>query len=131
MSDAPAIGSSRTRARGAVLDLERRPRVARAAAGTRDQLDLQVELVALLEHALDVAPLQADEAAYVVLHPLFLLAPRSMTTQSLVRAADVSIRPSIPLLQQDPSFSPAPTGRLSAHDACVFGHAHGGQDRAA
>jgi hypothetical protein len=56
----------------------------------RDQLDLEVELVANLDHALHLEPFQADEAAKVTLHPLFLLAPRSMTTQSLQRAADVS-----------------------------------------
>jgi hypothetical protein len=32
----------------------------------------------------------------VILHPLFLLTPRFRTTQSLLRAADVSIRVSIP-----------------------------------
>jgi hypothetical protein len=59
------------------------------AARPRDQLDLEVEPVALLDDALHPEPLQAHEAAKVTLHPLFLLAPRSMTTQSLVRAADV------------------------------------------
>ncbi len=33
---------------------------------------------------------QADEAAKVLLHPLFLLAPQYMTTQSVEGAADVS-----------------------------------------
>jgi hypothetical protein len=74
----------------AVLDLERRAPAARAAASARDQLDLEVEPVALLDHSLHLEPLKADEAANVVPHPLFLLAPQFMTTQSLERAADVS-----------------------------------------
>jgi hypothetical protein len=37
-------------------------------------------------------PLQPDEAGSVVLHPLFLLAPRSLDHASLRRAADVSLR---------------------------------------
>jgi hypothetical protein len=47
----------------AVLDHERRPAAARSAAGPRDQLDLEVEPVALLDHALHLEPLQTDEAA--------------------------------------------------------------------
>jgi hypothetical protein len=74
----------------AVLDVERGAPAARATAGARDQLDLEVELVALLDHALHLEPLKADEAAKVIPHPLFLLAPRSMTTQSLKVTADVS-----------------------------------------
>jgi hypothetical protein len=61
-----------------------------AATGARDQLDLEVELVSPLDHALYLEALQADEAANVVLHPLFLLAPQFMTTRSLEGAADVS-----------------------------------------
>ena len=56
----------------------------------RDRLDLEVEPVAHLDHSLHLDPLNTDEVANVVLHPLFLRAPRSMATQSLVRAADVS-----------------------------------------
>ena len=74
----------------AVLDLERRAAAARAAAGPRGQLDLEVEPVAHLDHALHLEPFQPDETGKVVLHPLFLLAPRSMTTQSLKGTADVS-----------------------------------------
>jgi hypothetical protein len=55
-----------------------------------DQLDLEVELVPRLDHAVDLEALATDEAAKVTVHPLVLLAPRSMTTQSLVRGADVS-----------------------------------------
>jgi hypothetical protein len=75
----------------------------------------EVEPVALLDNALHLEPLQTDKAANVVPHPLFLLAPRSMTTRSLKGAADVSSpSPSPPLLQQDPSFRPARRGRYSA-----------------
>jgi hypothetical protein len=49
--------------------------------------------------------LKTDEAAKVILHPLFLPASRSMTTQSLMRAVDVST-PSTPVLQQDPKTGP-------------------------
>jgi hypothetical protein len=49
----------------------------------------QVEPVALVDNPLHLEPLKAAEAANVVLHPLFLLAPRSLTTRSLKRAADV------------------------------------------
>jgi hypothetical protein len=48
----------------------------------------------------------------VILHPLFLLAPRSMTTQSLLRAADVSPKPSTPFRQQDPQVQAEPTAFL-------------------
>lgn len=74
----------------ALLDVDRRPPAAGAAARPRDQLDLEVEPVANLDHTLHLEPVQADEAAKVTLHPLFLLAPRSMTTRSLKGAADVS-----------------------------------------
>jgi hypothetical protein len=47
-------------------------------------------MLRLSSSALHLEPLKTDEAANVVPHPLFLLAPRSMTTQSLVRAADAS-----------------------------------------
>jgi hypothetical protein len=94
-AEAPRTGTPRDRQvahphNRALLDLQRRAPAARTAATARDQLDLEVEPVALLDHARHLEPLQADEAAKVVLHTLFLLAPRSMTTQSLVRAADVS-----------------------------------------
>src|SRR5919199_3177331 len=55
---------------------------------------------------LHLEAVQADEAANVALHPLFLLAPRFTITQSLVRAADVSLpTPSTPAFQQDPLFN--------------------------
>ena len=63
---------------------------AMAPTRARDQLDLEVEPVAHLKDAPYLEPLHADEAANVVLHPLFLLVPRSMTTRSLKGAADVS-----------------------------------------
>jgi hypothetical protein len=75
---------------GAILDVDRAAPAARATPGERDQLDLEVEPVAPLDNALHLKALETDEAAKVILHPLLLLAPRSMTTQSLVRAADVS-----------------------------------------
>jgi hypothetical protein len=59
-------------------------------AGRGDQLDLEVEPLAPLHDAPHLEALQTDEAAKVILHPPFLLAPRSMTTQSLVKAADAS-----------------------------------------
>jgi hypothetical protein len=93
----------------ALLDLDRRAAAPGAAAGTRDQLELEVEPAAHLNDALHLEPLEPDEAANVVVHPLFLLAPQFMTTRSLEGAADVSIRPSTPFVQQDPSFRPAPT----------------------
>jgi hypothetical protein len=57
----------------AVPDVERGAPAARATAAARDQLDLEVEPVALPERALHLEPLQADEAAKVIPHPLFLL----------------------------------------------------------
>jgi hypothetical protein len=61
-----------------------------AQSSTGDQLDLEVEPVAYLHDALYLEALQADEAANVVPHPLFLPAPQFMTTRSLEGAADVS-----------------------------------------
>src|SRR5919199_6261893 len=69
-----------------LLDLERCPSAVRAAARAGDQLDLEVELVANLDHSLHLEAVKTDEAGSLIRHPLFLLAPRSMTTQSLVRA---------------------------------------------
>jgi hypothetical protein len=40
----------------------------------------------------------------VVLHPLFLLAPQFMTTRSLVRAADVSLRPRLRWFSETPNL---------------------------
>jgi hypothetical protein len=95
----------------ALLHLERAPPAAGAQAGPRDQLDFEVEPVANLDNALHHEPFQPDETGKVILHPLLLLAPRSMTTQSLQRAADVSFsRPSTPAVLQDPVFQPALTG---------------------
>src|SRR5919199_3882311 len=74
----------------ALLDVEGAAPAARAACGSRHQLDLEVELVATLDEGLHLEAVQADEAANVALHPLFLLAPRFTIPQSLVRAADVS-----------------------------------------
>lgn len=73
----------------ALLDRERGAPATGATTGARDQLNLEVELVANLDDALDFEPFEPDETGKVILHPLFLLAPRSMTTQSLQRAADV------------------------------------------
>jgi hypothetical protein len=73
-----------------LLDLQRRAPAVGAAAGPRDQLDLEVEPVAPLDYALHLEPLKTDEATNVVPHPLFPLAPRAMTTRSLKGAADVS-----------------------------------------
>jgi hypothetical protein len=49
-----------------------------AAGGAREQLDLQVELLAGPLHLGHDKAIQPDEAGSVVLHPLFLLAPRSL-----------------------------------------------------
>jgi hypothetical protein len=51
------------------------PRAMRALSGSRDQLDLEVELITVLDDALHPEPVQADEAANVILHPLLLLTP--------------------------------------------------------
>ena len=64
---------------------------------------LEVEPVALLDNALYLEPFQPDETGKVVLHPLFLLAPRSVTTQSLKGTADVSL-----LAPQPRPFSKTP-----------------------
>jgi hypothetical protein len=61
-----------------------------AAGGAREQLDLQVKLLAGPLHLGHDKAIQPDKAGSVVLHPLFLLAPRSQTTRSLRGAADVS-----------------------------------------
>jgi hypothetical protein len=95
-----------------LLDLQRRAAAARAAAGPRDQLDLEVEPVALLDYALHPEPLETDDAANVVLHPLFLLAPRSMTTRSLKGQRMSLPKPSTPFHQQDPPTSTEPSRRL-------------------
>jgi hypothetical protein len=74
----------------AVLNIERGAPAARAAAGARDQLDLEDEPVAQLNNPRHLEPLKADEATNVVPHPLFLPAPQFMTTRSLEGAANVS-----------------------------------------
>jgi hypothetical protein len=55
-----------------------------------DQLNLEVEPAARLENGLHLEALVTDEAANVLLHPLLLLAPRSMTCRRLCGAAEVS-----------------------------------------
>lgn len=90
----------------AVLDVERGAPTVGAAAGSRDQLDLEVDPVANLDNALHFDTVQPDETGKVILRPLFLLAPRSMTTQSLQRAADVSLAsPLNPGRSARPQFS--------------------------
>ena len=71
------------------LHLATRPPAARAAAAARDELDLEVELVTPLRDQRHREPLESEEPAKLLLHPLFLPAPRSMTTQKLARTADV------------------------------------------
>src|SRR5439155_19133494 len=63
---------------------------ARAATTGRDELDLEVELVTPLRDRRHDEPLESEEPAKLLVHPLFLPAPRSMTTQKLARTADVS-----------------------------------------
>src|SRR5438034_5544511 len=63
---------------------------ARAATTGRDELDLEVELITPLRDRRHDEPLESEERAKLLVHPLFLPAPRSMTTQKLARAADVS-----------------------------------------
>ncbi|MGH3041000.1 MAG: hypothetical protein ACRDNG_04540 [Gaiellaceae bacterium] len=58
-----------------LLDVERAAPAARARAGARDRLDLEVELVAILVDASHREAVQADETTDFLLHPLFLLAP--------------------------------------------------------
>src|SRR4051794_39236564 len=62
----------------------------RAATTGRDELDLEVELVTPLRDRRHDQPLESEEPAKLLVHPLFLPAPRSMTTQKLARTADVS-----------------------------------------
>jgi hypothetical protein len=88
----------------AVLDVDGRAAAAGAAAGTRDQLDLEVEPVAPLNDALHLEPLKADEAANVVLQPLFLLAPQFMTIRSLVGQRMSLPRPSTRSVSKTPVF---------------------------
>jgi hypothetical protein len=88
-----------------LLHLAALPPTARAATAGRDELDLEVELLAPLSHRLHNETVQTEQSAKFLQHPLFLLAPRSTTTQSVVRAADVLfLRPLSPLDQRDPTF---------------------------
>ena len=79
-----------------LLHLAAPPPAARAATAGRDELDLEVELVTPLRDRRHREPLESEEPAKLLEHPLFLPAPRSMTTQKLARAADVSSYPLIP-----------------------------------
>jgi len=72
-----------------LFHLHARPATGRACGGGHDELDLEVELVASLSHRRYGKAVQAEQSAKFLQHPLFLLAPRSLTTQSVVRAADV------------------------------------------
>ena len=58
---------------GPLVDLQVRSRAVGASLRSRDQLDLEVELVAPFDDVRDPEAIQADEAANVILHPLFLL----------------------------------------------------------
>ena len=73
-----------------LLHLATPPPTAPAATAGRDELDLEVELVTPLLDRRHPEPLQSEEPAKLLAHPLFLPAPRSMTTQKLARTADVS-----------------------------------------
>jgi hypothetical protein len=75
----------------AILDAQLPAAAVGAADGARDELDLQVELVAGPLHFGHGKALQPDKAGSLVLHPLFPPAPRSQTTRSLRGAADVSL----------------------------------------
>jgi hypothetical protein len=70
-----------------LLDHDRRAPAVRAQAGARDRLDVEVEPVANLDTALYLQAIQPDQAGKVVLPPVVLLVSRSVTTQSLPRAA--------------------------------------------
>jgi hypothetical protein len=59
----------------ALVNLQLAPRAMRTLGGTRDQLDLKAQLIAILNDALNPETIQADEAANVILHPLLLLIP--------------------------------------------------------
>src|SRR6266508_7053576 len=85
----PAIGRSRTRTSGPSFTSQLPRPAARAATAGRDELDLEVELVTPLLDRRHREPLEPEEPATLLLHPLFLPAPRSMTTQKLARTADV------------------------------------------
>jgi hypothetical protein len=83
------LGGRTTRTRGRSLTSSKaRPQSGHQAA--RATSSTSVDPVAPLDNAFHFEPLKAAEAANGVLHPLLLLAPRSMTTQSVVRAADIS-----------------------------------------
>jgi hypothetical protein len=77
----------------ALLDPHLAAAAVSASGGAREQLDLRVELLTRLSHCGHDKAIQPDETGSVVLHPLFLLAPRSLTTRSLKGAADVSVQP--------------------------------------
>jgi hypothetical protein len=77
----------------AVLDRDRRAAAAREAADPRRPPRPRGRAGRPPNDALHLEPLKADEAANVVLHPLFLLARHLLSTQSLARAADVSSEP--------------------------------------
>jgi hypothetical protein len=50
---------------------------ARPQTGARDQLDLEVELIAVLMNPPHPKTLKTDKTANFLVHPLFSLAPRS------------------------------------------------------
>jgi hypothetical protein len=93
MSDPPGDRQVAHPHHRSLLHVKRRAPAIGAATGARGQLDIEVEPAAPLDNALHLEPLKANEAANVVLHPLFLPAPQFTTTRSLEGAADVSIPP--------------------------------------
>ena len=81
---------------GPLLRLHARLPAVRAAGCRQLRLDAQLELLAALVHGRHDQLLQAEDASNLRRHPLSLLARRSMTTQSLERAADDSCYALIP-----------------------------------
>src|SRR5205823_2231327 len=90
-----------------LLHLHVRPPARRAHRGGRDELDLEVELVAPLSHRLHNEAIQTEQSAKFLQHPLFLLAPRSFDHAERREGGGCSLpTPLSPLDQRDPKSAP-------------------------
>lgn len=72
-----------------VLDRQRRSPAPPTTRRSGDEFDLQLKLATDLDHPTNDHPLDAQKAANVVLHLLFLLGYALLTTRSLRRTTDV------------------------------------------
>jgi hypothetical protein len=61
-----------------ILDIDRHAPTTRATTRASNSFHLQLQTVADLHHIAHFKSIQTDETANVILHPLFLLAPRSI-----------------------------------------------------